>query len=186
MMVPVASAAAATHRYQRRLPSRALELVQSGGDQPAAGRAHRMAERDGAAVDVDLVPVDAVHLLPGTDDRRERLVHLEDVDVADRHPGLGQHLAGRGDRPVEVVVGVGADQHLRDHPARGRKPAAFARPSDIHSTAAAPSEICDELPAVWMPSGSTALSPARPSLVVSRRPWSLVDDADFAVGPSGP
>ena len=40
------------------------------------------------------------------------------------------------------------------------------------STADAPSLICDEVPAVCRPSGSTVLSPARPSRVVSRRPWS--------------
>ena len=34
----------------------------------------------------------------------------------------------------------------------------MARSSSIHSTAAAPSEICELLPAVWMPSGMTGLS----------------------------
>ena len=50
----------------------------------------------------------------------------------------------------------------------------MARSSDIHSTAAAPSEICDELPAWCIPSGSTGFSLARPSAVVSRGPWSLL------------
>ena len=50
----------------------------------------------------------------------------------------------------------------------------MARSSLIHSTAAAPSLICDELPAVWMPPGITGLRVASLSAVVSRRPWSRV------------
>jgi hypothetical protein len=37
--------------------------------------------------------------------------------------------------------------------------------SSIHSTAAAPSEICDEVPAVWMPSSRTGFSEASPGLL---------------------
>ena len=70
--------------------------------------------------------------------------------------------------------------------ARGRKPASLALPSDIHSTAAAPSEICELLPAVCIPSGSTGLSPARPSRVVSLGPWSFETRVFSPVGPSGP
>ena len=50
------------------------------------------------------------------------------------------------------------------------------------STAEAPSEICDDVPAVCRPSSSTGLSPASPSRVVSRRPWSRVDDLGLAGG----
>ena len=70
--------------------------------------------------------------------------------------------------------------------ALGRSPASPARPSDIHNTAAAPSEICELLPAVCMPSGSTGFSPAKPSRVVSRGPWSLVISVFSPVGPSAP
>ena len=66
----------------------------------------------------------------------------------------------------------------------GQRPAALA--SDIHRTAAAPSEICDEVPAVWMPSGSTGLRAASPSSVVSRRPWSRSTTWTSPVAPSGP
>src|SRR3954452_17561253 len=52
--------AARAHRDQRSRPAGALELVQSSRDQAAAGRSNRMAERDGAAVDVDAVLVDLV------------------------------------------------------------------------------------------------------------------------------
>ena len=41
------------------------------------------------------------------------------------------------------------------------------------STADAPSLICDDVPAVCSPSGSTGLSPWSPSSVVSRSPWSV-------------
>ena len=75
-------------RDQAVLLSRALELVQRGGDQPAAGAADRMAEGDGATVDVHLVHVGFVHLRPGQHDRREGLVDLDEVDVAHLHAGL--------------------------------------------------------------------------------------------------
>ena len=71
-----------------------------------------MAEGDGPAVDVDLVPVDLVDLAPGHDHGGERLVDLEDVDVGHGHAGLLQHVRSGGDRTVEVVVGIGADQRL--------------------------------------------------------------------------
>ena len=60
----------------------------------APGRADRMAERDRAAVDVDQLRADAevAHRLDG--DRGERLVDLDQVQVRDRPPGLGQR-AGR-------------------------------------------------------------------------------------------
>ena len=54
------------------------------------------------------------------------------------------------------------------------------------STAEAPSEICDDVPAVCRPSSSTGFSPARPSSVVSRRPWSLSTTWVSPVGPSSP
>ena len=54
--------------------------------------------------------------------------------------------------------------------AAGRAPGPGPRPAS--STAAAPSEICDEVPAVCRPPSSTGLSAASPSSVVSRRPWS--------------
>ena len=55
------------------------------------------------------------------------------------------------------------------------------------STAEAPSEICDDVPAVCRPSGSTDLRPARPSSVVSRRPWSVSTSRVSPVGlPSSP
>ncbi len=66
-------------------------------------------------------------------------------------------------------------------------PSAFS--ADIISTAAAASEICDAVPAVWKPfsSRATVLSPARASMVVSRRPSSRVMRVVSPVGlPSSP
>ena len=91
----------------------ALELVEGGGDQAGAGGADGVAERDGAAVDVDEVQVDVVLAGPGEHHRRERLVDLEEVEVGDRLAGAVEHPLGRRDRAVEVVVRVGADQAVR-------------------------------------------------------------------------
>src|SRR5271166_4417637 len=82
------------HGDQRRALIRALQLVQRGGEQPAAGATHRMPQRDRAAVDVDPGHVGVVHPGPGQHHRRERLVDLDDVDVAHLHAGLLEHLRG--------------------------------------------------------------------------------------------
>ena len=55
-------------------------------------------------------------LLPGADDRRERLVHLEEVDVVDRHPVALEDLPRRGDRARQHQHGVDADRRLVDDP----------------------------------------------------------------------
>src|SRR5215472_14725199 len=77
--------AASTHRDQGGGRVTPFQLVQGGGEQAGAGAAHRVAERDGAAVDVDLVRVGLVHAQPGQHHRGERLVDLEQVDVAQGH-----------------------------------------------------------------------------------------------------
>jgi hypothetical protein len=57
-----------------------------------------MAHGDGAAVHVDLVMVHVEGLHEAQHDRGERLVHLEQVDIADLHPAVGEDLlvAGTG------------------------------------------------------------------------------------------
>ena len=70
----------------------------------------------------------------------------------------------------------------------GVRPSSLARSSVISSTAAAPSEICDELPAVCTPSGrATGFSVASFSSDVSRRPSSRATRCVAPVGvPSSP
>ena len=60
--------------------------------------------------------------------------------------------------------------------ARGVRPRASAFSRVIRSTAAAPSEICEELPAVTLPSSlNTGFSCESASRLVSgRMPWSVV------------
>jgi hypothetical protein len=90
--------------------------VQRGRDQPGAGAADRVPERDRAAVHVDQVLVRLVHGHPGQHDGRERLVDLEQVQLADLHPAPREQPVGRLHRAVQVVVRLRADQALRDDP----------------------------------------------------------------------
>ena len=80
--------------------------------------------------------------------------------------GIGPSSITTGSQPTVVWSRIRA---------RGLSPRACAFSRVISSTAAAPSEICDELPAVILPSGLNAgLRPASVSSVVSgRMPWSL-------------
>ena len=69
-----------------------------------------MAERDGAAVRVDLRHVGTGGALPAEHDRRERLVDLDQVDVVDREPVAFEQVLGGGDRAGEHEHRVAAHE----------------------------------------------------------------------------
>src|SRR5437588_13006076 len=75
--------AAAAHRDEGVLSVASLELVDGLGDEDGARPAQGVAEGDGAAVGVDPVHVGAGLPGPAEHDGGERLVDLDDVDVAD-------------------------------------------------------------------------------------------------------
>ena len=108
-----------------------------------------MAERDRAAVDVDLRRIDVERLQEAQHHRGERFVDLEQIDVGDAHARTREHLlghvdrAGEHDRRLGADIGEGADAGARLRPSSA--PASL-EPS---STAAAPSTMPDELPAWW-------------------------------------
>ena len=81
-----------------------------------------MAERDRAAVDVDLVEGEAHVLDEAEHDGRERLVDLDEVDVVDGQPGLGERLAGGGRGPVSMMVGSEPETAAETIRARGVSP----------------------------------------------------------------
>src|SRR5262245_62111482 len=70
-------AAALAHGLEAVAAAGALQLGQQGGHQPGAGGAERVAEGDGAAVDVDLGVVGAGVLEPRHHHRGEGLVDLD-------------------------------------------------------------------------------------------------------------
>src|SRR5687767_4666410 len=79
---------------QAALQATAAELQREREQQPGAGHAERMSERDGAAVDVDPVAVQAELLLDRQVLRRKRLVDFNEVDIVQRELGLVEHHAG--------------------------------------------------------------------------------------------
>src|ERR1700674_709805 len=76
----------------------ALERGQERHDQARAGRADRMTERAGAAVNIDARVVEAKVAHGGHDHDRERLVDLEQIDVVLRPADLVQQLGYGADR----------------------------------------------------------------------------------------
>src|SRR6185437_8288281 len=79
-----ALADADAHRRQAVAPAAPLQLVEQRRHQPRAGAAEWMAERDGAAIDVDLRRVqfqlaDALERLRG-----ERLIQFDEVEIGGR------------------------------------------------------------------------------------------------------
>ena len=89
---PMHSAATPRLRFSR------FQRMQQRDDQPRAGGADRMAERAGAAIDVELVSGDAEVALRRHRDDRKRLVDLEQVDVADAPADLVEQFSDRRDR----------------------------------------------------------------------------------------
>ena len=85
-------------------------------------------------------------------------------------PARSRTLAVAGIGPVSMVMGSTPARAKLWNRARGRSPSAFAFSSLMIRTAAAPSVICDELPAVTLPSSLNAgLSLARDSRLLSGR-----------------
>src|SRR3954471_5265247 len=91
-----AHAAADAERCQPPAEVAALELVDQGAEDHRAGGAQRVTHRDRATVDVRDLVADAEVAHEPHRDRRERLVDLEQVDVADLEPGLRERLARGG------------------------------------------------------------------------------------------
>src|SRR5271170_512025 len=77
----------------------ALEELRSLADEAAARGAERMAKRDRAAVDIELLLRNPEVSAAGFRLGRESLVHLDDVDVVNGQLGSGERLSRRFDRP---------------------------------------------------------------------------------------
>src|SRR5207244_7541080 len=82
-----------------------------------AGGGERMADRDGAAVDVGLLAVETQLLFDGEVLRGERLVHLDQVHLLELHPRLLQRLPRRGRGTDPHVLGLDAGYRPRHEPA---------------------------------------------------------------------
>src|SRR5690348_1761517 len=89
-----AHAAADAQRHQRGLFVGALQFVEHGAQDHRAGRTERMAERDRAAIDVDLGVVDVEGLDVAQHHRGKGFVELEQVDVRLLHAGAREQLFG--------------------------------------------------------------------------------------------
>ena len=139
------------------------QLVDERAEDAGARGADRVAERDGAAVDVDAVLVDAEHPDRVQRHRGERLVDLPQVDVARLQARLVQRLlAARGRRRGEVGEVVGATARGRRSRRATSLPLAAAHSSEATTSAPPPSLTPGELPAVCEPS-----LPTRPGSLAS-------------------
>ena len=82
------SPAAQAQRGETPAAAASAQLVEQGGQHAGAGCADGMAERDGAAIDVDAVPVEPQGVAIGQDLGSERLVDLDQVEVVEGDPQL--------------------------------------------------------------------------------------------------
>src|SRR5712672_1835285 len=104
-----AHAAADAQRYQRGRLVGAFEFVEHGAEDHRAGGAERMAERDRAAIDVDLGVVDVERLDVAQHHRSKRLVQFEQIDVRFLHARTFEQFFSDVDRTGEHHRGLGAD-----------------------------------------------------------------------------
>src|SRR2546422_9636464 len=87
------------------------QLVEQRPGHARAGHAVGVADRDRAAVRVELRGVDA-EAVPAVDDLRgEGLVQLDDVDVLELEPRVLEQLRHREDRADPHLVGLAGDEH---------------------------------------------------------------------------
>src|SRR6056297_2168414 len=101
----------------------ALQLIQKRADDDRARRPQRVTHGNGPAIDVELRVIDVKGLHEAQDDGGKRLVHLEEVDIRDRHAAVFQRLFGGGHRAGQHDGGIGADLGgLADAGARGQAP----------------------------------------------------------------
>src|SRR5690606_34511306 len=72
------------------------QLVEKVDGDPCAGRGERMRQRDGTAVHVGALRIEAELTGHRRELRGERLVDLDEVHVVEREPRLLERLAARG------------------------------------------------------------------------------------------
>ena len=142
--------------------------------QARAAGAERVTERDGAAVDVHLLTIEAELFFDREILAGERLVHFDQIEVVERQAGALERLPRGRRRTHAHVRRIDAHRGPRRQ-ARDRASALSpAPPSPTPGSARPPpSTMPLALPAVTVPSFENAAgSLASPSSVVSGRMWS--------------
>ena len=97
------------HMVASGAPGAAVAQLQRGGQrQPGAARAQRVAQRDRAAVRVDVLGVVGQAQRPGDGQglRGERLVQLDDVQVGDASPARASSFRVAGTGPMPITSGA--------------------------------------------------------------------------------
>ena len=136
-----------------RSPPLLHHLLRRREREPRARHAERMAERDGAAVRVDVLGVVRQPELAqaGQRLRGERLVQLDHVEVADLEPEPRHQLLRRRHRADAHDARRHAGRRHAGDAREGFSPCFFTAASEASSSAAAPSLTPEALPAVTVP-----------------------------------
>ena len=145
------------HGLQPVAAAARCKRVQQRGHQPGAGGAERVAERDGAAARVEPLEVGSSLARPGERDGGEGLVDLEQSMSPIVRPVRARILPVAGIGAVSIVIGSSPRTTMVDDARPGNQAELFALAARTSNSAAAPSEICEELPAVMRPLCGKAL-----------------------------
>ena len=151
--MPAAPMPPPTHMVTRPYSVRGFAWCARGGGQLGASATERMTESDGSPVDVHLRGIEAELLDDRQRLRGEGFVQLDEVDLIEGEPGQLERLGNGINGPMPISSGKQPAVAKETKRARGWMPRAAARSADMTTAAAAPSEVCDEFPAVTVPFG---------------------------------
>ena len=110
-----------------------------------------MAQRDSAAVDVQFRRVDRQSAQAGQHLGGKRLVQLDQIDLIQREAGQLQRLVNRRGPDRCRSARARRPRSRTSRSGQRREPVLGRSAADVRTTAAAPSLVCDELPAVTVP-----------------------------------
>jgi hypothetical protein len=134
-----------------------------------------MPQRDGAAVYVDFLRIEAGFPDDGQRLHAEGFVQFDHADVVQRQAGDFEGLGMATTGPMPMISGGTPPAEKLTKRAMGFRPSSRALRSDMTMAAAAPSLVCEELPAVTVPlawkTGFSLASASRWYRRAALRPW---------------
>ena len=110
-----------------------------------------MAQGDGAAIDVQPIRINRQLAEAGKHLGGKCLIQLHQTDVVERQPGQLQRLSDRRDGADSEELRRDASGRKAYEPGQRLKASLLGDCSRVTSTAAAPSLVCEEFPAVTVP-----------------------------------
>ena len=129
-----------------------LQRIQQRRQNPRAGRADRMPQGAGTAIDIRFLVIQSQVLHRCHRHRGKRFIDLVQIDVIGLPIQLRQQFLDGAHRRQREPLGLARKARVTEHACQGLSRFIPAKDSRVNTTAAAPSEMPEELAAVTVPS----------------------------------